>query len=376
MNVELTEEQELLRSTSRMFLEESLSLDALRHRPVNDAALKKDFWSRAAGLGWTSMFVPDNLNGALSDEPVRDLAIVAEEAGRCLESGGLLECNVVAYALVNAGGHELKGHLLPGLCDGSITASWAFAEGIDGWWKSDVETKATIQGDEYVLNGRKSTVVDALSADYFLITALVGDDLAQFILPRDAEGVTITKLDALDLSRDFGDVFLHNVHIAKSFTVGAPGESTDKAVERQWLLAITLQCAQMAGMLERVFNMTVDYAKDRYAFGRPIASYQALKHRLADHKVWIEAALGLSTGLTEAFADGTSDIHELACVAKAHVGDRSVEIISDCAQIFGGISMTWEHDLHLYLRRATVDRVLYGSPIQLRERLCELVGLR
>jgi alkylation response protein AidB-like acyl-CoA dehydrogenase len=375
MNVELTEEQTLLQSTSRHFLDETLSMDALRHRSDDEAILSRAFWMRAAALGWTSMFVPDDPNEPPSEAPARDLAIVAEEAGRALESGSLLECNVVAYALVHNGSAEAKAQLLPGLCDGSITASWAFAENVDDWSTSDVRSQATLDGAEYVLNGDKSTVVAATSADYFLVTALVADELAQFVVPRSAPGVTITKLEALDLSRDFGDVSFQDVRVAEIFRLGAPGESADIAVERQWLLAITLQCAQMAGMLDRVFNLTVEYAQDRYAFGRPIASYQALKHRLADHKVWVEAALGLSTGLTEAFADSESGVAELACVAKSHVGDRSVEIVSDCAQIFGGISMTWEHDLHLYLRRATVDRVLYGSPIQLRERLCQLVGL-
>jgi alkylation response protein AidB-like acyl-CoA dehydrogenase len=375
MNVELTEEQTLLQSTSRHFLDETLSMDALRHRSDDEAILSRTFWMRAAALGWTSMFVPDDPNEPPSEAPARDLAIVAEEAGRALESGSLLECNVVAYALVHNGSAEAKAQLLPGLCDGSITASWAFAENVDDWSTSDVRSQATLDGAEYVLNGDKSTVVAATSADYFLVTALVADELAQFVVPRSAPGVTITKLEALDLSRDFGDVSFQDVRVAEIFRLGAPGESADIAVERQWLLAITLQCAQMAGMLDRVFNLTVEYAQDRYAFGRPIASYQALKHRLADHKVWVEAALGLSTGLTEAFAGSESGVAELACVAKSHVGDRSVEIVSDCAQIFGGISMTWEHDLHLYLRRATVDRVLYGSPIQLRERLCQLVGL-
>jgi alkylation response protein AidB-like acyl-CoA dehydrogenase len=375
MNVELTEEQTLLQSTTRQFLDQTLTLDSLRHRSENDVALSKDFWVRAAALGWTSMFVPDDVNDPLYDAPIRDLAIIAEEAGRSLESGSLLECNVVAYALMNAGTSEAKAQLLPGLSDGSITASWAFAEGVDGWSVSDVRSRATVDGDNYVLNGQKSTVVASTSADYFLVTAFVDDELAQFVVPRDAPGVSITRLDALDLSRDFGDVSFHNVRVQKSWRLGSPGVPANDAVERQWLLAITLQCAQMAGMLDRVFNVTIDYAQDRYAFGRPIASYQALKHRLADHKVWLEAALGLSTGLTEAFATGDPEVAQLACVAKAHVGDRSVEIISDCAQIFGGISMTWEHDLHLYLRRATVDRVLYGSPTQLRERLCQLVGL-
>jgi alkylation response protein AidB-like acyl-CoA dehydrogenase len=155
--------------------------------------------------------------------------------------------------------------------------------------------------------------------------------------------------------------------------LGADRGDAAPFVEDQWLLATTLQCAEMAGMLEKVFNWTLEYMKERYAFGRPIASYQALKHRMADHKVWIEAALGLSTGLTRAVASGDPAANEIACVAKSIIGDHSVEIVSDCAQMFGGISMTWEHDLHLYLRRATVNRVLYGSPTQLRERLCSLV---
>jgi alkylation response protein AidB-like acyl-CoA dehydrogenase len=169
-------------------------------------------------------------------------------------------------------------------------------------------------------------------------------------------------------------VSFRDVRVPRSARLG-DGNSSDSQVRHQQLLTLTLQCAEMAGMLEKVFSWTLEFMQDRYAFGRPIASYQSLKHRVADHKVWIEAALGLSTGLTEAYAADDPDAMELACVAKSHIGDQSVSIISDCAQIFGGISMTWEHDLHLYLRRATVNRSLYGSPPQLRERLCELVGV-
>jgi alkylation response protein AidB-like acyl-CoA dehydrogenase len=374
MDVELNEEQSMLQAATRRFLEHETSLDRVRNRSGITPAFEPGYWIRAAALGWTSMLVSDDLVFTDVSMPVLDLAIVAEEAGRALQPGPLVECNVVATAIARHGAPEMRTTLLPGLLDGSTTASWAYAEGSDGWDALRITMTATRDGDSFLLNGSKTAVLSGATADFFLVTADVEGELGQFIVDRDTAGLEIATLPSLDLSRDFSELTFRDVHLPVTARVGV-GANAEVAVEEQWLLAVTLQSAEMVGMLERVFAWTLEYMQERYAFGRPIGSFQALKHRMADHKTWLEAALGLSTGLNRALAADSPEAMALACVTKAHIGDRAVEIVSDCAQIFGGISMTWEHDLHLYLRRATVDRVVYGSPAKLREQLCSIVGV-
>jgi alkylation response protein AidB-like acyl-CoA dehydrogenase len=138
---------------------------------------------------------------------------------------------------------------------------------------------------------------------------------------------------------------------------------------------VLVQSAETVGVMYHAFDMTMDWVNQRVAFGRVIGSYQALKHRLADHKLWLEASAGLVDGLAAALATDDPDTSRIASITKAHVGDTAVTIVQDAVQMHGGIGVTWEHDLHLYLRRATANRALYGSPIQHRERLCALAGI-
>lgn len=374
MDAELSDEQLMLQEMVRRFLKEEVSTASIRDRAGVGPAFLPDFWTRAASLGWTSMLIPDDRSAQSTLMPVKDLAIIAEEAGRALQPGPLLHCNIVANTLVREGSSELREALLPGIASGNLTASWAFAEDPDAWDVSDVKMTAKSIGKGFTLNGVKTSVEAADTSDFFMVTAVADYGLAQFIVPRDAEGIRITMLPTLDLSRSFGEIEFSDVPVApSSHVVGVT--PTDEVVESQLLLALTLQCAEMVGTLDEVFSWTLEYMQDRYAFGRPISSYQSLKHRVADHKVWLEAAFGISTFLTRACAMNDPSAMELAYAAKAHIGEQSLDIISDCAQIFGGISMTWEHDLHLYLRRATVNRTLFGSPEQMREHLCSLAGL-
>jgi alkylation response protein AidB-like acyl-CoA dehydrogenase len=146
-------------------------------------------------------------------------------------------------------------------------------------------------------------------------------------------------------------------------------------VERQLQVALALQNAETVGATSRVFGFTLEYAKDRVAFGRPIGSYQALKHRLADMKTWLEACLATSTASANAVAAEAPNAAELVSVAKAYIADRSPAIIQECVQLHGGMGVTWEHDLHLYLRRVTQNAALYGSARQHRARIAALLGM-
>lgn len=375
MEVELNEEQRILQQTVREFLEREAPLSALRERAAkNDSPFDPDYWQRAATLGFAAMLVPEDLGGVGGDQPVLDLAIVAEEMGRRIAPGPLLPSAVVVDALIRAGSREQQEEFLPPIADGSVVAAWAVGEPPDRWDSGSVTTRAANDGAGWVLHGEKLAVEAADIADVFLVVARTQAGLGQFLIPRDSPGLSVMEMPQYDLGRVFGNVTLENVLVPVEKMVGEPGNS-DESIDHQFLLALTIQAAETVGLLERIFNSTVDYMQDRYTFGRPLASYQALKHRVADHKMWLEAALGVSSALAHATADGDARAATLASAAKAHIGEQSLLIISDCAQLFGGIAMTWEHDLHLYLRRATANKFLYGSPAQHKERLCVLAGV-
>jgi alkylation response protein AidB-like acyl-CoA dehydrogenase len=375
VEIELSDEQRFLQETVRKFLEHEAPLSATRERAAaGEPPFASGYWPRAAELGAAGMLVPEEYGGPGADQPVLDLVVVAEEMGRAIAPGPLLPVSVVADTLARAGTDEQKEQYLPRLAEGSLIAAWAVGEAPDVWQPGRAAATARRDGGDWVLSGEKASVEAGDVADVFLVTARADNEGAQFLVPRDAPGLAVQTLPQYDLGRRFADITLGEVRVPAQAMIGEPGR-VDEDLERQYLLALTLQAAETVGLLERIFELTLDYVKDRYTFGRPLASYQALKHRIADHKLWLEAALGLSTALARAFATEDEGCRQLASVTKAHVGDQSLTIISDCGQLFGGIAMTWEHDLHLYLRRATANKFLYGSPTQHRERLCQLIGL-
>ena len=237
-----------------------------------------------------------------------------------------------------------------------------------------VSLQATEAADGFTLNGVKTAVEAGGQADFLLVTATTGTDLTQFLIPADLPGITITAQSSLDLARRFAEVRFDNVGVDASAVVGTVG-GAQADVERQCIVATMLQCAETTGAVARVFEFTVEYAFDRHSFGRPLASYQALKHRFADMKLWLEASHATADGAGLAVAIDV-DAARTVSVAKAYIGDKSVDIIQDCVQLHGGIGVTWEHDIHLYLRRATVNRGLFGTPNDHRERLAALVGIK
>jgi alkylation response protein AidB-like acyl-CoA dehydrogenase len=375
VDVELSEEQRFLQQTVAKFLEHAVPLSALKERAERDEPpFTRAYWGQAAELGLAAVLVPEEFGGIGTEQPVLDLVIVAEEMGRQIAPGPLLPVSVVADALVRSGSADQQRQYLPALADGSMLAAWAMGEAPDQWEPSEGTTSARPDGPDWVLTGHKASVEAADVADVLLVTARTDGGMAQFLVPRDAAGASVRPLPRYDLGRQFADVDFDEVRLPAQALVGDPGR-IDAVLEHQYLLALTLQAAETAGLVERIFDTTIDYVQNRYAFGRTLASYQALKHRIADHKLWLEAALGISTALARSLAAQDGDGARLASAAKAHIGEQSLTIVSDCVQLFGGIALTWEHDLHLYLRRATVNKVVYGSPAQHRERLCRLAGL-
>jgi alkylation response protein AidB-like acyl-CoA dehydrogenase len=275
---------------------------------------------------------------------------------------------VVAAALAEHGSTEQQDRVLPGLLSGASMATWAFCEPHLRWDAGAVACTATVDGADVVLDGIKAYVEAAGVVDHFLVTARTGEDLSQVLVPAGAEGVQVSPGRSIDMTRRFGSLRLNSVRLPASAVVGAPGEAAP-AVGRQLSIALCLQCAEMCGVADRVLEMTLEYGRDRFAFGRPIVSFQALKHRIADMTVRLEGSRAVTDALAAAIDSRADTALRLASVAKAYVGAACLDIVDDCVQITGGIGVTWEHDIHLYNRRAVVDRAVFGTPEEHREKI-------
>ena len=374
MRFDLSEDVEFFRATASRFIADEMPVASTRALESDPDGFDRDTWRRAAELGWASLLAPESLGGGgLSANPVADLAVVAEEMGRRVAPGPLLPVNVVVDALARSGQTDLVAEIGPGLMSGETVAAWALAESSDRWGIDGLgDTVVRRDGDDFVLSGRKRFVEAGASADVILVSAMSADGPTQVLVDAGAAGLEVVPGRSVDLVRRFADVRLDAVRVPSRAVVGAPGGAADD-IEHQCRVALALQVAETVGMLDFVYGMTLEYLEDRWSFGRPLASYQALKHRLADMLLMLETAKGCAEAAADAAGTGSAHARRDVSVAKAYVGRVAVDILGECVQLHGGIAMTWEHDLHLYERRAAVNRAVYGTPEYHEELLCALV---
>jgi alkylation response protein AidB-like acyl-CoA dehydrogenase len=370
----VTEEQRALLDVSRQFMERTCPLTVVRDQARRDDAFTASYRRQAAELGWFSMLVPEALGGgSVSGNGVLDAALLAFARGGLLQPGSFVGTNVVAHAIALAGSDVARAEVLPALVAGEVSASWAVASVGSRALDGGVEARAGADGG-LVVSGTKTLVQDVEASSWLLVTAAAANGSAQVLVRADAPGVTVTPLESLDLSRRFCEVRFDDVAVPASMVVGTPGAVGD-LLDRQAALAALLTAAESVGAMDHEFAMTVQYAKDRIAFGRPIGSFQAVKHLLADTSLAVE--MGKSVVLAAANALGDDDGYgsEACSIAKSIVSDAEIELAQNCFQVFGGIGYTWEHDQHLFLRRLTTDAALHGDAAWHRERLCQLAGL-
>jgi alkylation response protein AidB-like acyl-CoA dehydrogenase len=373
MLINPTEEQEFFRATTERFLVEQSPPDALRGLRDDANGFDRDYWRRGAELGWTSLLVDEaHGGGSISGAGLVDLSLVAYEFGHHAAPGPLTATNVVASALSDHGAPSGgQAEVLAGLLSGAEVATWFAPElgARPGTWRTGVEIERA--GDGLVLRGAVRPVEHAGQADHFLVTARDGDGLTQVLVPAGTDGIAVEALETVDLTRRFGAVTFDGVRAGADAVVGAAGKASDD-VARQLRRAVTVLNCEAVGAMQGAFDMTVEWSFDRYSFGRPLASYQALKHRFADMMSWLQAGHAISDAACAAAQDDEPVADELASAAKAFIGRYGGDLIQDCVQLHGGIGVTFDHDLHLYLRRLTVNRSVAGTP---REHLRRIAGI-
>ncbi|MBX7434051.1 acyl-CoA/acyl-ACP dehydrogenase [Mycobacterium sp. Y57] len=356
-------EQMLFASTTEAFLDKEASLAHVRGLQAEGISFDADFWRRAAELGWASLLVPEELGGGSVSGGVAggvaDVALVAEQVGRTVAPGPLHPVSTVLAGLVEAPtGHE---ETIEALVSGELVASWAVYEPGRAFAPLTATTTAIPTGSGYRIDGAKDRVEAGAECAAVLVTADCEGAIRQFLVPTDAPGVTVTAQDSVDMVKRYARIQFDGVGVDESAVVGT-AEQTPAIIERQRQIALILQCAETVGILDAVLAMTNQWLFDRHSFGRPLASYQALKHRAADMKMWFEACRATTAGAVAAVAARSPEAGKLVSVAKAYVGERAPVMLQDCVQMHGGIGVTWEHDLHLFLRRAALNRAVFGSP--------------
>jgi alkylation response protein AidB-like acyl-CoA dehydrogenase len=372
MEIVLTDDQEFFRDTTRKFLGSETPIPKVRELRASDDGFEPSYWRQGAELGWVSMLVPEELGGgSVSGNGASDLALVAHAFGVHVAPGPLIPCNIVAAALARSGSEQQQSEVLPAIIAGEQIATWADTELPPHDRLGETALRAETDGDGFVLTGIKSPVEAGAQADLLLVSATTDAGLTQFLVPADADGISITPLRSVDMVRRYARIELSGVKVPANALVGAAGEAAAD-VEQQLHVAGVIQSAEMCGAADAAFDITLDWAFSRYSFGRPLASYQEIKHRFADMKMWLEASHGLADSAARHVSRDDADTAIAVSAAKAYAGQYLAELIQDCVQLHGGIGVTYEHDIHLFLRRVTVDRLTYGTPSDHHRRIGEL----
>lgn len=351
-------------STARAFLDKHASLNQVRALHAEDRSFDAAWWVRAAELGWTSMLVPAELGGgSVSGDGMKDLALIAENLGHTVAPGPLHPVSIVLAGLAEADNHDQHTETIQALMSGTTVAAWAVDEPDRPFSPEQPTVTATPVADGYRIDGVKDRVEAGAECALLLVVARSDDGPRQFLVPTDAPGVTVTPQRSLDLVKRYARVNFDGVRVDAAAAAGSAAQ-TPALIERQAQVAVALQCAELVGILDTVFDMTIRWVLDRHSFGRPLASYQALKHRLADMKMWLEACRAITHGAVADVAARNPNSQLTVSAAKSYLGEHAAMLAQECVQLHGGIGVTWEHDLHLFLRRITLYRSMFGTPAE------------
>ncbi len=379
MNFGFNEEQELLRSTARKFFDNECSSETVRKLMEGPEGMTPDLWKKLAEQGWLGLIVPDE-HGGMGLGMV-DLVVLMEEMGRAVVPGPFFSTVLLGgLAILEAGTEAQKKAWLPRLASGDARATLAWMEPTADLGARGITLPATAKSGGHILNGTKLFVQDAHTADALVVAARTAtgqsaeEGISLFLVPKGRPGLTVTLLPTMDQTRKLCEVTFKDVAVGSDALMGVAGSGwapLARVIDR----ATVGLCAEMCGGAQKVLDMTVEYAKIRQAFGRPIGSYQGVKHKAADMLVDVENSKSITYYAAWAMDEGVAEGPLAVSMAKAYVSDAYRRVSGAGIQLHGGIGFTWEHDLHLYFKRAKGSEFTFGDATWHRERVAQLVNL-
>jgi alkylation response protein AidB-like acyl-CoA dehydrogenase len=378
MDFGFNQEQELLRATARKFFESECTSEFVRARMAEPAGVTDQFWAKLAEQGWLGLIYPEEYGGA--GLGFVDLTVLMEEMGRAVMPGPFFSTVLLGgLAILEAGSAAQKKEWLGKIAAGETKATLAFTEPNARWDAAAVTVTAREAGGRFTLSGTKLFVLDAHLADVLVVVARTregqraDEGLSLFLVPR-AHGVDVKLLPTMDQTRKLCEVTFNDVTVSADALLG-PKDNAWAPLSRVLDRATVALCAEMCGGAQRVLDMTTEYAKIRVAFGKPIGSYQGVKHKAADMLVEIENAKSLTYYAAWAMDENVPEAPLAASMAKAYVSDAFRKAAGAGIQLHGGIGFTWEHDLHLYFKRAKSSEFTFGDATWHRERVAQLINL-
>jgi alkylation response protein AidB-like acyl-CoA dehydrogenase len=371
MNFAFSDEQEELRAAVRRFLAEKSPESEVRRLMDTTDGYDPAVWSQMADqLGLQSLTIPEEFGG--SGFTYVELLVVLEEMGAALLCAPFFSSvALAANALLTSGDDEAKKSYLPGIASGETIATLAITEDNGKWDFSGIECAATQQGDGWVLHGHKMFVIDGHVADLIIVAARTAAGVSLFAVPGDASGLTRTPLPTMDQTRKQARLQFAEVPATLIGTDGGAEAGLSKTLD---LAAVALAAEQVGGA-QHVLDASVEYAKTRIQFGRPIGSFQAIKHKCADMLLEVESAKSAAYYAAWAAAEDSDELPVVASLAKSYCSEAYFHSAAENIQIHGGIGFTWEHPAHLYFKRAKSSELLLGDPSYHRELLAQRIGI-
>jgi alkylation response protein AidB-like acyl-CoA dehydrogenase len=371
VNFAFSEEQEELRRTVRAFLEDKSSSAEVRRLMETEEGYDPAVWEQMGSqLGLQGLAIPEEYGG--SGYSYVELIVVLEEMGRALLTAPYFSTvALAANAILHSGDDAAKKELLPGIASGETIATVAMTEDNGRWDAEGITATATKSGDGYTIDGHKMFVLDGHTANLIIVAAKTGDNISLFTVAGDAAGLTRTPLATMDQTRKQARL---EFSATPAKLLGTEGEGWP-VLSRVLDLAAVALAAEQVGGAQKCLDMSVDYAKVRVQFGRPIGSFQAIKHKCADMLLEVESAKSAAYYAGWAAAELNDELPTVASLAKAYCSDAYFHAAAENIQIHGGIGFTWEHDAHLYFKRAKSSQLLLGDPTYHRELLAQRIGI-
>jgi alkylation response protein AidB-like acyl-CoA dehydrogenase len=369
MVIATQEDRAMIREAARGFLADAATGANTRRWMASDLGYDPAIWARVAGeLGWPGVPVAEDYGGL--GLGLAETALLMEEMGAAVFCSPFFATVCLAGAAIRLAGDPVQqAEILPAIASGELTATLVASQGSVGLdYRRD--------GDVYVLNGVQRFVIDGASADLLVVAArLSGSEaVTLFAVPGDLPGIARKPLPTLDQTRRQAEIVFTDLRLSADRLLGAEGESAP-VLARVFDEAVTSLAAEQAGGARRCLELTVDYIKERVQFGRPIGSFQAIKHRCADMMVQVESALAAARAAADAADAGDSDFPLLASMAKAYCSDAYFACAGEAIQLHGGVGFTWDYEPHLFFKRARASAEMLGNANYHRERVAAGLGL-
>ena len=371
MNFAFSDEQEELRRTVRSFLEQKSPETAVREQMETEQGFDNAVWSQMGEqMGLQGLVIPEEFGG--SGYGYVELGVVLEEMGRSLLCAPYFSTvALAANALIHSGDAAAKAAYLPGIAAGTTIATVAFTEKSGKWDEAGITMPATKSGDSYTLTGEKMFVLDGHVANLILVAARLNGAVTLFAVDGDAAGLTRESLATMDQTRKQARLTFNNT---PATVVGGEGNGWPIVSTMLDLAAVALAAEQVGGA-QKVLDMAVEYAKVRVQFGRPIGSFQAIKHKCADMLLEVESSKSAAYYAMWCASEMNDELPSVASLAKAYCSEAYFHATAENIQIHGGIGFTWEHPAHLYFKRAKSSELLFGDPTYHRELLAQRIGI-